>query len=75
MHDYQNARGGATGTELLAHYIQRFRGSLTPFTPESHAAKDLHRPLQDALWIAQLGGLFLFSCAPLLGLFDKGLNS
>lgn len=29
MHDYQNARGGATGTELLAHYIQRFRGSLT----------------------------------------------
>lgn len=36
MHDHPKARGGATGTELLALYIQLLRGALTPFTPESY---------------------------------------
>lgn len=44
-------------TELLALYIQRRRGALTPFTSETHAAEDLRTVLQDWLWIAQNGQL------------------
>lgn len=44
-------------TELLALYIQRRRGALTPFTSETHAAEDLRTVSQDWLWIAQHGQL------------------
>lgn len=44
-------------TELLALYIQRRRGALTPFTPETHAAEDLRTVPQDWLRIAQHGQL------------------
>lgn len=45
------------GTGLLARYILRLRGALTPFTSETRAAKDLRTVLQDRLWIAQDGQL------------------
>lgn len=57
MHDRQNARGGATGTELLALYIQPLRSALSSFTSESRTVKELCRLLQDRLWIAQHGQL------------------
>lgn len=57
MHDHQNARGGATGIDLLALYIQWLRSALSPFTSESHTAKELCRLLKDRLWIAQHGQL------------------